>query len=97
MLKSSNGIEHACNHLITNFERFLQLGTLFSRLESEERDQIVGFIRRQMMSTEKRCKQLSTEIVNLLCRQNFGGVLKKHCAQITTSNEMASRRRFVIF
>jgi hypothetical protein len=53
MLKSANGIEHACNHLMTNFERFLQLGNVLDKLELNERDQVVSAIRRVMISTEK--------------------------------------------
>jgi hypothetical protein len=53
MLKTANGIEHAYMHLLSNFERFLQLSTFLSRLETDEREQIVSAIRRLMTSTEK--------------------------------------------
>jgi hypothetical protein len=53
MLKTANGIEHASNHLMTNFERFLHLSTIVSRFEPDERKQVVGAIRRVMVSSEK--------------------------------------------
>ncbi|KAI6225927.1 BAI1-associated protein 3 [Aphelenchoides besseyi] len=92
MLKTANGIEHACDHLIGNFERFLQLHNLLAQLDSAERRQIVDTIRRVMTSAQRRCKGFATEIVTSLCTEKFAS-LQKYSAQALQANGDYSKRK----
>ncbi|CAD5209549.1 unnamed protein product [Bursaphelenchus xylophilus] len=90
LAEAANGIEHACDHLISNFERFLNLKNLITRLNPEEKDQIIGSVQKLLRVTERRCKDLSSDLIKNICVYKYDA-LRKQCEQIASPQRKIMR------
>ncbi|CAD5206602.1 unnamed protein product [Bursaphelenchus okinawaensis] len=90
LTKAANGIEHACDHLISNFERFLNLKNLIVRLNPDEKTQIIGSVQKLLRVTEKRCKDLSGDLIKNMCIHKYEP-LRRQCEQITSTEKKIIR------
>lgn len=87
--KAANGIEHASDHLINNFERFLQIKQILPRLQCDDKDLIITAVRKLFETTKVRCKSFSTDLIKRMCHSKYAD-LRKQCREM-----MAQNKKFV--
>lgn len=86
VVRIANGIEHACEYVEQNYEKWIEVHKLYKVLPEKDRIRIRDGISKILEGGVKYCQSITDEIIDNLVTQK-ANCLQKHCEAIAANGE----------